>query len=582
MREVGVARPAASRGATGRGATGRAPSAPTAPEPGPSRRETGPSRRETGRRDTPRTMRELRLAAELRRRSAPTRALDNPLREGLRLERVPDPSAFVLFGCTGDLAHRKVVPALYQLWRTHLLPHEFTLVAMGRRPYTDATFVAELRASLDQHSRLLPIDEEVWEDLATRIVYHQGDFTDDAAFESLAARLDAVDAQWGTRGNRLFYLATQPSAFPEIVAQLGRVGLDHERHEGGWRRVVIEKPFGRDLDSAVRLNREVGKVFRERQVYRIDHYLGKETVRNLLVFRFGNGIFEPIWNRRHIDHIQITVAESIGIEGRGAFYEETGASRDFLQNHLLQLLSLVAMEPPTTFEADALRDEKVKIIRAVTRMTPDQVAQDVVRGQYGSGWVEGQPVRSYREEPAVDPASETETFIAARLQIDDWRWSGVPFYLRMGKRLPKRATEIAIQFKDVPHQLFKDSATEPEPNLLAMRIQPDEGIMLRFGAKVPGLGVDVRNVTMDFTYGSAFQTDSPDAYETLILDALLGDASLFTRSDEVEEAWSIVDPIIDAWAHEAAPELPNYDAGTWGPAAADDLLARDGRRWRRI
>jgi glucose-6-phosphate 1-dehydrogenase len=527
-------------------------------------------------------MRDLRLATETRRRSQTSRSLDNPLREGLRLERVPDPAVFVLFGATGDLAHRKVVPALFQLWRTHLLPHEFTIVAVGRRAYTDQAFRDELKASLDKFSRVLPVDRETWDDLASRIVYQQGDFNDPVAYSALAERLDALDLERGTRGNRLYYLATQPSAFPEIIGQLGRAGLDHERHEGGWRRVVIEKPFGRDLDSAIRLNREVGKVFRERQVYRIDHYLGKETVRNLLVFRFGNGIFEPIWNRRHIDHVQITVAESIGIEARGAFYEETGASRDFLQNHLLQLLSLVAMEPPATFEADALRDEKVKVIRAVTVMTPDQVRRDVVRGQYGPGWVSAKPVTGYRGEPNVDPASETETFIAARLTIDDWRWSGVPFYLRMGKRLPKRATEIAIQFKEVPHQLFRDSASDPEPNLLAMRIQPDEGIMLRFGAKVPGLGVDIRNVTMDFTYGSAFQTDSPDAYETLILDAMLGDASLFTRADEVEQAWAIVDPVIATWADEPAPDFPSYEAGTWGPEAADDLLAREGRRWRRI
>ena len=527
-------------------------------------------------------MRDLRLATETRRRAAATKSLDNPLREGLRLERVPDPAAFVLFGATGDLAHRKVIPALFQLWRTHLLPHEFTLVAVGRRAYTDDEFRAELKQALDVFSRVQPVDRETWDDLAQRIFYHRGDFGDPVAYASLAERLDRMDEERGTRGNRVFYLATQPSQFAEVVAQLGRVGLDHEVHDGGWRRVVIEKPFGRDLASAIRLNREVGKVFRERQVYRIDHYLGKETVRNLLVFRFGNGIFEPIWNRRHIDHVQITVAESIGIENRGAFYEETGASRDFLQNHLLQLLSLVAMEPPATFEADALRDEKVKVIRAIGRLTPDQARQDVVRGQYGPGWVSARPVPGYRAEPAVDPASETETFIAARLTIDDWRWSGVPFYLRMGKRLPKRATEIAIQFKEVPHQLFKDSASDPEPNLLAMRIQPDEGIMLRFGAKVPGMGIDVRNVTMDFTYGSAFQTDSPDAYETLILDALLGDASLFTRADEVEEAWSIVDPIITAWSEQPAPDFPNYEAGTWGPEAADDLLAREGRRWRRI
>ncbi|MEO5964107.1 MAG: glucose-6-phosphate dehydrogenase, partial [Candidatus Limnocylindrales bacterium] len=479
-------------------------------------------------------MRDLRLATESRKRAANARPLENPLREGLRLERVPDPAIFVLFGATGDLAHRKVIPALFQLWRTHLLPHEFTIVAVGRRPYTDDAFRAEIKDALDMYSRVLPIDQETWDDLAERIVYHRGDFADPAAYAGLATRLDQLDEARGTRGNRLFYLATQPSAFAEIVAQLGKVGLDHERHDGGWRRVVIEKPFGHDLDSAIRLNREVGKVFRERQVYRIDHYLGKETVRNLLVFRFGNGIFEPIWNRRHIDHVQITVAESIGIENRGSFYEETGASRDFLQNHLLQLLSLVAMEPPATFEADALRDEKVKVIRAVTEMTPAQVKTDVVRGQYGPGWVSAKPVIGYRAEPEVNPASETETFIAARLTVDDWRWSGVPFYLRMGKRLPKRATEIAIQFKEVPHQLFKDSASDPEANLLAMRIQPDEGIMLRFGAKVTGLGIDVRNVTMDFTYGSAFQVDSPDAYETLILDALLGDASLFTRADEVE------------------------------------------------
>ena len=533
-------------------------------------------------RDAPHTMRDLRLATEARRRAKPEKSGENPLREGLRLERMPDPHIFVLFGATGDLAHRKVVPAVFQLWRTHLLPHEFRIVCVGRRPYDDEAFRSDLKASLDKFSRVLPVDREAWDDLAGRIVYHQGDFSDPAMYTLLAERLDDIDLAHGTRGNRLYYLATQASAFAEIVAQLGRAGLDHEHHDGGWRRVVIEKPFGRDLESAVRLNREVAKVFRERQVYRIDHYLGKETVRNLLVFRFGNGIFEPIWNRRHIDHVQITVAESIGIEGRGAFYEETGASRDFLQNHLLQLLSLVAMEPPTNFDADALRDEKVKVIRAVGQLTPDQVRRDVVRGQYGPGWVSGKPVVGYREEPNVDPASETETFIAARLTIDDWRWSGIPFYLRVGKRLPKRATEIAIQFKEVPHQLFRDSASDPEPNLLAMRIQPDEGIMLRFGAKVPGLGIDVRNVTMDFTYGSAFQTDSPDAYETLILDALLGDASLFTRADEVEQAWSIVDPVISTWAEEPAPAFPSYEAGTWGPEAADDIVAREGRRWRRI
>jgi glucose-6-phosphate 1-dehydrogenase len=530
--------------------------------------------------DAPRTMLELREARHGRK---PPRAkpAENVLREGLRLERVPDPCILVLFGATGDLAHRKVIPAMYHLWRTNLLPHEFVLLAVGRRPYDDESFREEIHKSLEEFSRVLPLDEDAWRSFKGRIRYHRCDFEDPQGFDLLSSTLDDLDEHEGTRGNRLFYLATQPSQFAEIVGQLGRVGLDHERHDGGWRRVVIEKPFGHDLDSAKRLNREVGKVFRESQVYRIDHYLGKETVRNLLVFRFGNGIFEPLWNRRYVDHVQITVGESIGIENRGAFYEETGAVRDVLQNHLLQLVSLVAMEPPATFEADALRDEKVKVLRAIGTHPADP-SSEVVRGQYGPGWVAATPVVGYRDEPDVDPKSETETFVAARLTIDDWRWSGVPFYVRTGKRLPKRATEIAIQFRAVPHHLFRDTTAEPDANLLAMRIQPDEGIMLRFGAKVPGLGLNVRSVTMDFTYGSAFNVDSPDAYETLILDALQGDASLFTRADEVEEAWSIVDPYIDAWASSGPPDFPDYEAGTWGPEAADAMLAREGRKWRRI
>ncbi|MFZ5853845.1 MAG: glucose-6-phosphate dehydrogenase [Chloroflexota bacterium] len=524
----------------------------------------------------------MRLARP-RHRHVGAKSSGNPLREGLRLERVPDPCALVLFGATGDLAHRKVVPALYQLWRTHLLPHEFVLLAFGRRPYTDDAFRDELHAALVTYSRVQPIDERAWRQFSERIIYQRGDFDDPASYDALAARLDTLDRERGTSGNRLFYLATQPSAFAEIIAQLGRVGLDHEVHGAGWRRIIIEKPFGRDLDSAIRLNREVGKVFRERQVYRIDHYLGKETVRNLLVFRFGNGIFEPIWNRRYVDHVQITVAESIGVENRGQFYEETGASRDVLQNHLLQLLSLVAMEPPTAFEADALRNEKVKVLGAIAEMSPAEVGRNVVRGQYGPGWVAAEEVRGYRQEPEVDPESETETFVAAKLEVDDWRWAGVPFYLRTGKRLPKRATEIAIQFKAVPHRLFRDAHSDPEPNLLAIRVQPDEGILLRFSSKVPGLGLDIRPVNMDFTYGSSFNVDSPDAYETLILDALLGDQSLFTRADEVEKAWGIVTPIIDAWvAQRRPPPFPNYEAGSWGPAEADELIGRDGRRWRRI
>jgi glucose-6-phosphate 1-dehydrogenase len=526
--------------------------------------------------DAPTTMRDMRLAQSPRKK-APAKALGNVLREGLRLERVPDPSVVVLFGSTGDLAHRKVLPALYQLWRTNLLPLEFAVVCLGRRPYTSDTFRQEIRGSLEKYSRVLPLDETAWRTFSERIEYERMNFDEPEGFDRLAGQLDDLDEERGTRGNRLFYLATQPSQFSEIVAQLGRVGLDHEKHDGGWRRVVIEKPFGHDLPSAQKLNREVGKVFRESQVYRIDHYLGKETVRNLMVFRFGNSLFEPIWNRRYVDHIQITVAESLGIENRGAFYEETGAARDVLQNHLLQLVSLVGMEPPAAFQADALRDEKVKVLRAIAARP-----EDAVRGQYGPGWVAGTKVPGYREEPDVDPQSETETFVAAKFQIDDWRWSGVPIYVRTGKRLPKRATEIAIQFREVPHKLFASVGSEPDPNLLAIRIQPDEGIMLRFAAKIPGLGLDVRSVTMDFTYGSAFSVDSPDAYETLILDALQGDASLFTRADEVEHAWGIVDPIIAAWAEADAPAFPNYEAGTWGPPEADELMTHEGRRWRRI
>jgi glucose-6-phosphate 1-dehydrogenase len=545
-------------------------------QPGPPPRKAGAVSpgRAAGPPPPARTALQLREATTAARRRGRPDPDVNPLRQGLRLERVPDPSAFVLFGATGDLAHRKVLPALYQLWRTNLLPAEFSLVAVARRPYSNEAFAAEVRASLEKYSRVQPIDDAAWRELAKRIVYQQLDFSDDAGFDRLGERLDELDTQCGTAGNRLFYLATQPSQVTEIVRQMGRVGLDHETRGGSWRRVVIEKPFGRDLESARALNHEVLKVLRESQVYRIDHYLGKETVRNLLVFRFGNGIFEPVWNRSYVDHVQITVAESLGVEGRGAFYEETGASRDILQNHLLQLMTLVAMEPPSSFQADALRDQKLQVLRAVAAPDPDDVRRNVVRGQYGPGWVQGEPAPGYRGEPEVDSGSETETYVAGRFAIDDWRWSGVPFY--------KRATEIAIQFKDVPLRLFRESTGDPAPNVLAMRIQPDEGIMLRFAAKVPGLGLDVRTVNMDFAYDTSFVVDSPDAYETLILDALLGDASLFTRADEVEAAWSVVTPIITAWAEMPPPHFPNYSAGSWGPEAADELMERDGRRWRRI
>src|SRR3954452_179141 len=435
--------------------------------------------------DAPLTMKDMRVARSGKRPSRAKRT-ENVLRDGLRLERVPDPSIVVLFGATGDLAHRKVIPALYHLWRTNLLPHEFLLVAIGRRPHTHDTFRAEIHTALEKYSRVLPLDADAWESFVKRIEYLQFDFDDPKGFDMLSEYLDTHDAEHGTRGNRLFYLATQPSQFAEIVGHLGRVGLDHELHEGGWRRVVIEKPFGHDLESAKRLNREVGKVFRESQVYRIDHYLGKETVRNLLVFRFGNGIFEPLWNRRYIDHVQITAAESIGVEGRGAYYQEAGALRDMIQNHLLQVLATVSMEPSATFSADAVRDERSKLLRSIHVMRPEEVAANAVPGQYGPGRVGGELVPGFRQEKGVDPESQTETYIAATFLVGNWRWAGVPFYVRTGKYLPKRVSEVAIHFRSAPLAVFRNEPNdgsdgsdggdggETVPNLLILRIQPEE------------------------------------------------------------------------------------------------------------
>ncbi|MFO1539782.1 MAG: glucose-6-phosphate dehydrogenase [Chloroflexota bacterium] len=522
-------------------------------------------------------------------------APENPLRSGTRLERIPEPCQIVIFGAPGDLAHRTILPALYNLRRAGLLPPETGVIAYARRPYSDTAFRDEMRAAVEKHSRN-PVEPGLWDDFAASIHYQQGDFTDPAAYRALAERIEQVDATAGTRGNILFYLATQPSAYPEIVANLGAAGL--ARRATGWSRIVVEKPFGHDVASARALNDTVMRVFAESQVYRIDHYLGKDTVRNLLVFRFGNGIFEPVWNRRYVDHVQITVAEDLGMEGRGAFYEEAGASRDILQNHMLQLLSLVAMEPPIAFEADALRDEKVRVLRAIDPAWTDaRVRENVVRGQYTEGWVADEKVPGYTAEPEVAARSTVETFLALKVEIQNWRWADVPFYLRTGKRMPRRATEIAISFKRPPLMLFRDSASDPEPNLLALRIQPDEGILLRFAAKVPELGLDVRSVNMDFTYGSSFLRDAPEAYETLILDAMLGDASLFTRADEVEAAWGIVSPIHARWAEwdaepargrakgaaETRPEaVQPYAAGSWGPGLADRLIEGEGRRWRRL
>ena len=512
----------------------------------------------------------------------------NPLREGLRHERMAEPCTMIICGATGDLTERKLAPALYNTFLGGNLPPEFTGVGFARREWTDAQFRDHLLAGINKYSRNKPVKPAIWDSIAETIEYQRGDFNDPAAYAELAKRLDRIDRDRGTAGNRLFYLAVPPSLYPEIVNQLDRAGLAgsgaHRRtgSKRGWTRVIVEKPFGYDLESARTLNREFAEVFAEDQVYRIDHYLGKETVQNLAVFRFGNGLFEPIWNRRYIDSVQITVAETVGVEGRGDFYDGTGALRDVVQNHGFQLMSMFAMEPPVEFVPEDLRDEKLKVLRAVKPMAPSDVADNVIRGQYVSGWVEGERLTSYRDAPEVPPDSETETFVAVKLAIDSWRWAGVPFYIRTGKALPSRVTEIAVQFRRAPLALFsRAGVSQVDPNVLAIRVQPDEGILLRFGAKVPGQGLQIRTVNMDFRYGSSFAVDSPDAYETLLVDAMIGDNSLFTRDDEVERAWEILDPVLKAWASGEGGPLHFYGAGTWGPPAADELLERDGRSWRK-
>src|SRR2546429_5888929 len=505
----------------------------------------------------------------------------NPLREGLRIKQTTEPSAMVIFGATGDLTHRKLLPALYNLALEHPLPAGFSVVGFARRPYTDEDFRQQALESINSYSRQKPVNPQVWENFAAGIRYLQSAFHDPAGYERLNNLLNELDQERGTSGNRIFYLSTPPSQYPEIIQHLGAAGLNRNRK--GWTRIIIEKPFGHDLESAIELNRQVGKVFREEQIYRIDHYLGKETVQNILVHRLANGIFEPVWNRRYVDNIQITVAESLGIEGRGAYYEEAGALRDMVQNHMLQLLTLVAMEPPIAFDANSVRDEKVKVLHALQPLMGREVLNNTIRAQYGPGWVGGHQVPGYLEEPGVSPESTTETYVALKLFVDNWRWAGVPFYLRTGKHLPKRVTEIAIQFKSAPLMLFQRSEAQGqvEPNALILRIQPDEGISLKFGAKVPGTDMQIRSVNMDFFYGSSFVREQPEAYERLLLDTMHGDSTLFTRRDEVEAAWAFVQGILDEWKEEPRDTLYTYESGTWGPQAADEFIWRDGRRWRR-
>ena len=490
--------------------------------------------------------------------------LENPLLEGLQLSRRPEPCMMVIFGASGDLTKRKLFPALYSLALRQLLPEKFGIVGVARTEETDDMFRERMKAAVQEFGRD-DFRDDVWEWLAQGMHYvsDQG---------KLAESLRDLEERRGTAGNRVYYLAVPPPAFDSIVEWVGK-----HRSRKGWTRLIVEKPFGHDLESAERLNALLHKHFDESEIFRIDHYLGKETVQNMLALRFANGIFEPIWNRQFIDHIQITVAETLGIEGRAEYYEQAGAIRDIFQNHLLQLIALTAMEPPIDFTADSVRNEKVKVLKAIHTPGP----KHVVRGQYGRGYIEGQEVPGYREEAGVDPNSMTETFVAAKLFVDNWRWADTPIYVRAGKRLARRETTIAIQFKRAPHPPFEEAAAEGlRPNVLLIHIQPDEGVSLAIGAKVPGQGLQIRTVHMDFLYGGAFRMDLPEAYERLLVDCMRGDASLFTREDEVIEQWKLVDAIVAFWRRDR-PSFPNYAAGTWGPPSSDELMHRDGRSWRR-
>ncbi|NGX54401.1 MAG: Glucose-6-phosphate 1-dehydrogenase 2 [Chlamydiae bacterium] len=502
----------------------------------------------------------------------------NPLSEETYGVKVTDPCILVIFGATGDLTARKLFPALYNLKLDGQLPSHFGCVGFARRPKSHDDFRGEMREGVNNFSRVKPVDENIWKSFSDQIFYHQSNFDDDKGYEALKAFLKELDQKLGTKGNRVFYLSTPPKFFPTIIEKLGQHGLIYKKGKE-WSRVIIEKPFGHDYSSAIDLQRFVRGHLAEDQIYRIDHYLGKETVQNLLVFRFANAIFESFWNNHYIDHVQITVGEEIGIGRRGAFFEEAGILRDVVQNHMMQLLALVAMEPPTNLSADAIRDEKVKVLQALRPVDMANFSNYVVRGQYAPGFIEGENVIGYREEQNVSPASSIETYAAFQLFIDNWRWAGVPFYLRAGKRLPKRATEIAIVFKEVPGILFSQTS---KSNVLAIRIQPNEGISLKINSKVPGTGSPIQPVKMDFSYSSYFGLAPPEAYERLICDCMLGDGTLFARGDEVLASWKLFTPILDRWNEGAPGDFPNYPSGTWGPKAADEMLARDERAWRLI